>query len=79
MEGKKPEIVEKMMEGRINKYLKEISLVKQGFVKNPDQAVEDLLKEKGADLDTFVRYEVGEGIQKEETDFASEVAAQLNS
>jgi len=53
--------------------------VKQGFVKNPDQAVEDLLKEKGADLDTFVRYEVGEGIQKEETDFASEVAAQLNS
>ena len=79
MEGKKPEIVEKMMEGRINKYLKEVSLVKQGFVKNPDQAVEDLLKEKGAELDTFVRYEVGEGIQKEETDFASEVAAQLNS
>lgn len=79
MEGKKPEIVEKMMEGRINKYLKEVSLVKQGFVKNPEQAVEDLLKEKGADLDRFVRYEVGEGIQKEETDFASEVAAQLNS
>jgi len=79
MEGKKPEIVEKMMEGRINKFLKENSLIKQGFVKNPDQSVEDLLQEKGASLDTFVRYEVGEGIQKEDKDFASEVAAQLDS
>ena len=79
MEGKKPEIVEKMMEGRINKYLKENSLLKQGFVKNPDQTVEDLLQEKGAGLDTFVRCEVGEGIEKEDKDFASEVAAQLDS
>lgn len=77
MEGKKPEIVEKMMTGRIQKFLKENSLVEQGFVKNPDQAVKDLLKEHGAELVSFVRYEVGEGIQKEETDFASEVAAQL--
>ncbi|MGM0451077.1 MAG: translation elongation factor Ts [Pseudomonadota bacterium] len=77
MEGKKPEIVEKMMSGRIQKFLKENSLVEQGFVKNPDQAVKDLLKEHGAELVSFVRYEVGEGIQKDETDFASEVAAQL--
>ena len=77
MEGKKPEIVEKMMTGRIQKFLKENSLVDQGFVKNPDQAVKDLLKEHGAELVSFVRYEVGEGIQKDETDFASEVAAQL--
>ena len=77
MEGKKPEIVEKMMTGRIQKFLKENSLVEQGFVKNPDQAVKDLLKEHGAELVSFVRYEVGEGIQKDETDFASEVAAQL--
>ena len=79
MEGKKPEIVEKMMAGRINKYLKENSLVKQEFVKDPEQSVEQLLKEKGADLDTFVRYEVGEGVEKEDSDFASEVAAQLKS
>lgn len=78
MEGKKPEIVEKMMTGRIQKFLKENSLVEQGFVKNPDQAVKDLLTEHGAELVTFVRYEVGEGIQKDDTDFASEVAAQLN-
>ncbi|XOZ34883.1 translation elongation factor Ts [Halomonadaceae bacterium KBTZ08] len=78
MEGKKPEIVEKMMTGRIQKFLKENSLVEQGFVKNPDQAVKDLLTEHGAELVTFVRYQVGEGIQKDDTDFASEVAAQLN-
>lgn len=78
MEGKKPEIVEKMMTGRIQKFLKENSFVEQGFVKNPDQAVKDLLNERGAELVSFMRYEVGEGIQKEETDFASEVAAQLS-
>ncbi len=79
MEGKPEEIVEKMMTGRIKKFLKENSLVEQPFVKNPDQSVGELLKEKGAELQTFVRYEVGEGIEKEETDFASEVAAQLKS
>ncbi|MEQ6884389.1 translation elongation factor Ts [Salicola sp. Rm-C-2C1-2] len=77
MEGKKPEIVEKMMTGRIQKFLKENSLVEQGFVKNPEQSVKDLLNEHGAEIISFVRYEVGEGIQKEESDFASEVAAQL--
>lgn len=79
MEGKPEEIIEKMMTGRIKKFLKENSLVEQPFVKNPDQSVGELLKEKGAELQTFVRYEVGEGVEKDDTDFASEVAAQLKS
>jgi len=79
MAGKPDEIVEKMMAGRIKKFLKENSLVDQPFVKNPDQTVAALLKENGAELQQFVRLEVGEGIEKEEVDFASEVAAQLKS
>ncbi|MFE8073219.1 translation elongation factor Ts [Marinobacteraceae bacterium S3BR75-40.1] len=79
MEGKPDEIVEKMMGGRIKKFLKENSLVEQPFVKNPDQTVGALLKEKGAELEGFVRLEVGEGIEKVEADFAAEVAAQLKS
>ncbi|WP_165854891.1 translation elongation factor Ts [Marinobacter sp. JSM 1782161] len=75
MEGKPAEIVEKMMTGRINKFLKENSLVEQPFVKDPDQTVGALLKSAGADLSGFVRLEVGEGIEKEEVDFAAEVAA----
>ncbi|BES70804.1 translation elongation factor Ts [Marinobacter nanhaiticus D15-8W] len=75
MEGKPAEIVEKMMSGRIQKFLKENSLVEQPFVKNPDQTVGALLKSAGADLIGFVRLEVGEGIEKEEVDFAAEVAA----
>ncbi|TBW56682.1 elongation factor Ts [Marinobacter halodurans] len=75
MEGKPEEIVEKMMTGRINKFLKENSLVEQPFVKNPDQTVKALLKEQGAELVGFIRLEVGEGIEKEEVDFAAEVAA----
>ncbi|ROT99291.1 elongation factor Ts [Marinobacter sp. R17] len=75
MEGKPEEIVEKMMTGRINKFLKENSLVEQPFVKNPDQTVKALLKEQGAELAGFIRLEVGEGIEKEEVDFAAEVAA----
>ncbi|PVY69785.1 translation elongation factor Ts (EF-Ts) [Tamilnaduibacter salinus] len=74
MEGKPEEIVEKMMTGRIKKFLKENSLVEQPFVKNPDQSVADLLKEQGADLIGFIRLEVGEGIEVEEKDFATEVA-----
>ncbi|WP_237065644.1 translation elongation factor Ts [Microbulbifer guangxiensis] len=77
MEGKPAEIVEKMMGGRINKFLKENSLVEQPFVKNPDVTVGKLVKEAGADVATFVRFEVGEGIEKEEVDFAAEVAAQV--
>jgi len=77
MAGKPAEIVEKMMVGRINKFLKENSLLDQPFVKNPDQTVGQLAKEAGAEVVSFVRMEVGEGIEVEETDFAAEVAAQL--
>ncbi len=77
MEGKPEAIVEKMMTGRINKFLKENSLVEQPFVKNPDLTVGKLVKEAGADVVSFVRFEVGEGIEVEEVDFAEEVAAQL--
>jgi len=77
MEGKPAEIVEKMMVGRIKKFLKENSLVDQAFVKNPDQTVGQLAKEAGAEIVSFTRIEVGEGIEVEETDFAAEVAAQL--
>ncbi|MAM00577.1 translation elongation factor Ts [Hydrocarboniclastica marina] len=79
MAGKPDEIVEKMMGGRIKKFLKENSLVDQPFVKNPDQTVGALLKEANADLERFVRLEVGEGIEREQVDFAAEVAAQLKS
>ncbi len=78
MEGKPENIVEKMMVGRIQKFLKENSLVDQPFVKNPEVTVGQLAKDGGAEVVTFVRYEVGEGIEKDETDFAAEVAAQLN-
>lgn len=78
MEGKPEEIVEKMMVGRIKKFLKENSLVDQPFVKNPELTVGQLAKEAGAEIVSFVRLEVGEGIEVEETDFAAEVAAQLN-
>ncbi|MFI2810555.1 MULTISPECIES: translation elongation factor Ts [Microbulbifer] len=79
MEGKPAEIVEKMMGGRIKKFLKENSLVEQPFVKNPDVTVGKLVKDAGADVVSFVRFEVGEGIEKEEVDFAAEVAAQVKS
>jgi len=74
--GKPPEIVEKMVAGRLQKYLKEITLLGQPFVKDPDKTVEKLLKEKGAGVHSFVRYEVGEGIEKKEDNFAEEVMAQ---
>ena len=74
--GKPPEIIEKMVAGRLQKYLKEITLVGQPFVKDPDKTVGQLLKEKGAKVNGFVRYEVGEGIEKKEDNFAEEVMAQ---
>ena len=77
MEGKPAEIVEKMIGGRIQKFLKEISLTEQPFVKNPELTVGKLVKEGGAEIVEFVRFEVGEGIEKEEKDFADEVAEQL--
>lgn len=75
--GKPPEIVEKMVEGRLRKYLAEVSLVEQPFVKDPDLNVGGLLKTANATINRFVRYEVGEGIEVEKADFASEVTAQL--
>ena len=74
--GKPEEIIEKMISGRLKKFVAEISLLEQQFVKDPDSTISDLLKAAGADVVDFVRYEVGEGIEKEEVDFAAEVAAQ---
>ena len=76
--GKPPEIIEKMIGGRIKKFLSENSLVEQAFVKDPDVTVGKLVAAAGAEVLAFTRYEVGEGIEKEEVDFAAEVAAQLN-
>jgi elongation factor Ts len=73
--GKPPEIIEKMVMGRVNKYLNEISLLGQPFVKDPDTTVEKLLKSKGASVIRFSRYEVGEGMEKKTGDFAAEVMA----
>lgn len=79
MAGKPAEIVEKMVQGRISKFLKEASLTEQPFVKDPEVTVGALAKKAGAQIISFVRYEVGEGIEKEETDFAAEVAAQVQA
>ncbi|MGL4602008.1 MAG: translation elongation factor Ts [Plesiomonas sp.] len=73
--GKPREIVEKMVEGRMKKFTGEVSLYGQAFVMDPSKSVADLLKEKGASVTSFVRFEVGEGIEKVEADFAAEVAA----
>jgi elongation factor Ts len=75
--GKPAEIIEKMVSGRVRKFLQEISLSEQAFVKDPDVSVGELVAQKGAGLVSFARFEVGEGIEKEEVDFAQEVAAQL--
>lgn len=74
--GKPAEIVEKMIDGRMRKFLAEISLTEQPFVKDPDVKVGALVKKGGAEIASFTRFEVGEGIEKEEIDFAAEVAAQ---
>ena len=75
--GKPENIVENMVKGRINKFLAEASLVEQPFIKDPEVKVGELAKKAGAEIVSFVRYEVGEGIEKAEVDFAAEVAAQL--
>lgn len=74
--GKPPEIIEKMITGRINKFLNEVALEGQAFVKDPDQKVGKLLKSENASVQAFARLEVGEGIEKKVEDFAAEVAAQ---
>jgi elongation factor Ts len=76
--GKPADIIEKMIGGRIKKFLAENSLVEQAFVKDPEVTVGRLVSAAGAEVMAFVRYEVGEGIEKNEVDFAAEVAAQLN-
>jgi elongation factor Ts len=75
--GKPPEIVDKMVSGRIRKFLGEVTLVGQPFVKDPDMTVGKLLEKEGAKVIRFERMEVGEGIDKEEADFAEEVMAQV--
>jgi len=78
-EGKPANIVEKMIVGRINKFLEEITVVKQKFVKDDSFTVEKFVASKGGKLAKFVRYEVGEGIEKKEDNFAEEVMSQVNA
>lgn len=73
--GKPANIIEKMVEGRVGKFLAEITLLGQPFVKDPDTSIERLLKSKNAHVQRFLRYEVGEGIEKKTADFAAEVMA----
>ncbi|MGH1538852.1 MAG: translation elongation factor Ts [Arenicella sp.] len=77
--GKPAEIMEKMVEGKLRKFVNEVTLLGQAFVKNPDQTVEKLLKTADAQVKQFVRYEVGEGIEKKEDNFVEEVMAAVKS
>ena len=74
-EGKPEKIVDKMVEGRINKYYKEVCLIEQPFIKDPDQTVKQILGD--VQVRSFVRYQLGEGLEKRSEDFAAEVAAQI--
>jgi len=78
-EKKPPDIIAKMVEGRLRKYLAEITLMGQPFVKDPDTTVEKLVKKAGAKVVKFVRYEVGAGIEKKQDDFVGEVMAQVKA
>jgi elongation factor Ts len=75
--GKPPEIIEKMVGGRMAKFLKEITLLGQPFVRDPDVSVGKLLEAAGAEVKEFIRYEVGEGIEKKQENFAEEVMSQI--
>ena len=77
--GKPPEIIAKMIQGRLDKFLAEVTLLGQPFVKDPEQKVGKLLADADASVSGFIRYEVGEGIEKKVEDFAAEVASQLGS
>lgn len=77
--GKPPEIIEKMVQGQIKKFLGEVTLVGQPFVKDPDKSVAQLLKENSANVVSFHRFEVGEGIEKKSENFAEEVMAQVKN
>tara|TARA_E500000081_G_scaffold141029_1_gene158610 strand:- start:471 stop:1328 length:858 start_codon:yes stop_codon:yes gene_type:complete len=75
--GKPAEIIEKMIEGKVSKFLSEVSLTEQDFVKDPNSKISQLLKDNNANITSFTRYEVGEGIEVEKVDFASEVMSQI--
>ena len=75
--GKPPEIIEKMVEGRMKKFFKEITLLGQSFIKDPDISIRDLLDQSEAKVQSFIRYEVGEGIENKEENFADEVMKQI--
>ena len=75
--GKDESIMEKMVDGKVNRFLSEVTLLSQGFVKNPDQSIEELLDNNNASIISFARFKVGEGIEVEAKDFAAEVAEQL--
>ena len=75
--GKPPEIIEKMVEGRMKKFFKEITLLGQSFIKDPDISIRNLLDKSEAKVQSFIRYEVGEGIEKKEENFADEVMKQI--
>ncbi len=77
--NKPAEIIEKMVAGRIKKYLSEVTLLGQAFVKDPDQSVGKLLKSASANVNAFIRFEVGEGVEKKQEDFAEEVMAQVKA
>jgi elongation factor Ts len=84
-EGKPEKIIEKMVEGRISKFYKEICLLEQPFVKNPDMTIEDLVKEQimtigeNVKIRRFARFQMGEGLEKKEENFAEEVAKQIKA
>ena len=75
--GKDTAIMEKMVEGKVKRFVSEVTLVSQAFVKNPDQSIQQLLDDNNASIINFVRFKVGEGIEVEVKDFAAEVAEQL--
>ena len=77
-EGKPADIAEKMVNGRINKYYKEVCLLEQEFIKDSDKSVEQYVKDNNGTIKKMIRYEVGEGIEKRKDDFASEVMKQVN-
>lgn len=77
-EGKTPEIAEKMVSGRINKFFKEVCLIEQEFIKDPDMTIGEYVSKNNCEIMSMIRYEVGEGIEKRQDDFASEVMNQIN-
>ena len=76
--GKPEEIIEKMIVGRIRKYYEQVVLLEQAFIMDTDKKVGEVIKEAGANLTGYVQYSLGDGIEKEENDFAAEVAAAVN-